>query len=178
MTIEEARAALNAGASVIDTMRRVWHLLDGGHRHAMSGGKLERAEGAAWGDPFASFKIERHGDPYGQVQMWRVNLALGTARMVQERPLRVDPDPKPWDERALAAELAAAVRASAKDDRLVWCGDRKREFKLDYGRALGVPHASQVDTARLRDALAAELSDEWVRDAGWWVRKEDRGVPE
>jgi hypothetical protein len=173
VTIGEARAALNAGADVVSTLRRVWYLLDGGDRHAMSRDKLERAEGVTWGDPFARFRIERHGDPYGQMQMWRVDLTRGTAEMVHERPLRVDPVPQPWDEGSLAAELAAAVRASADDPRLIWHTKQRREVRVQYGRALGVPTASEADATRLRNAIDAQLRGEWVRDAGWWVRKDD-----
>jgi hypothetical protein len=172
VTVEEARAALNADADIAETLRRVWHLLDGGDRHAMSGGKLDRAEGVTWRDPFASFRIERHGDPYGQMQTWRVNFVSGTAKMLHERPLRVDEVPQPWDDGLLAAELAAAVRADAEDPRLIWRRGR-REVKPDYGRALGVPHAKQSEAARLRDALDAQLGREWVRDAGWWMRRDD-----
>jgi hypothetical protein len=174
VTIGEARAALNGGADVVGTLRRVWHLLDGGDRHAMSRDKLERAEGVTWRDPFARFRIERHGDPYGQMQMWRVDLTRGRAEMVHERPLRVDAVPQPWDEGSLlAAELAAAVRAGTDDHRLRWHSKQRREVRVDYGRALGVSRASEADATRLRDALDAQLRGEWVRDAGWWVRKND-----
>ena len=171
-TAREARTALNADADVIGTLRRIWHLLDGNDGHAMSGGKLERAENVTWRDPVASFTIERHGDPYGQSQTWRVDLRRSTAQMVHERPLRVDPVPQPWDEGSVSTELAAAVRASA-DPRLIWHTKQRREVRVHYGRALGVPTASEADATRLRNAIDAQLRGEWVRDAGWWVRKDD-----
>jgi len=149
-------------------VRRVWHPLDGRDAHAMSGGKLDRAEGATWCDPFVRFRIERQGDPHGQVQSWRADLSRGTAVMVRERPLGVDPVPEPWD-----AELASPLQADPDDPPRLAQRAAAGSQALTIGALWGVSRVRPEDAARLREALNAQLRGEWVRDEGWWARREN-----
>lgn len=161
--------ALNAGDDVVRVLWRVWYLLDGADAHAMAGYKLlERAKNPTWRDPVATFEIERHGDPAGQIQTWNVNLARGTAECVDERPLRPQTSQLQQDEGALAAELASLIRAGEDDPRLRWADDRRHEVKVLADSALGGATSSQAK--RLREAIAAELGDAWVRERGLFVR--------
>lgn len=140
----------------------------------MAGFKLPRIENALWRDPVATFQIKRHGDPDGQLQTWRVDLAHGSAVCTSERPLRPRTPQLRWNERPVAAELARLIQSGEDDPRLRWRDDRRREVKVITTKALppGSPRATSDQATRLRTALTTELGDEWTRQMGWWVRAE------
>lgn len=167
--LAEARTALNAGAEITRTLWGVWHLLEGADSHAMDPSKVgSRAMNPGWRDPVATFEIERHGDPHGQVQTWRIDLARGTAECVAERPLRVHEVPSEGDLRVLAHDLAQLIRAGGHDPRLRWEDDSRLEVKVLADSALGGTTSGQA--TRLRKAIAVELGDGWRRERGLFVR--------
>ncbi|MGZ4301247.1 MAG: hypothetical protein ACXVR9_08670 [Gaiellaceae bacterium] len=171
VTLDDARAALNAGADLGDVLRRVWHLLSGAGAHAMAGYKLDRIENPSWRDPVATFQIERHGEPVGQTQRWRIDLRDGTAHCVSETPLRSRVSQQ-WDEGGLAAELARAIEAGEDDPRLRWRNSQRDAVKIVTTEVLpGAPSDHGPLATRLHRALAAELRDRWTRELGYWVKR-------
>src|SRR5262249_40092490 len=89
---------------------------------------------------------------------------------VSERSLA--PPTVQWNERTVAAELAALIRDGAEDPRLRWDKERRR-VKIRTTKVVPVgTRATERQTKRLHEELARALGDAWERDIGWWVQRE------
>lgn len=103
-----------------------WHEFTGSGSERMHAGKLGRMEAVRWDPPVLSFTIERHGamgmgSTRAELQHWRVDLDLKTARCEHSRSYRQAlPRAEGVRIEPIARELADGIIAGRSDQRLQW----------------------------------------------------------
>jgi len=168
--------------AAIQELANVWDELDGAHVEGMNSSKISavRIERPSWSHPLFTFAIERHGGTVNgstraEVQTWQVDVSTDTATLIGIAPRQLRSTAARMNARALADELAAAVRGSTANTAIDFAPDG-RSFAVRLGQLAQLNSGPKQTTdgrrRRVRVLLAQLLAPHgWTETSPWrWTR--------
>ncbi|MCO5102282.1 MAG: hypothetical protein M9885_15565 [Burkholderiaceae bacterium] len=161
-------------ADIDSLLAKCWDRFSGSNAEGMNADKLlGRIERPSWDPPSLSFEIERHGGTVmgssrAELHSWQIDLVEMSASLSVTGHLQLKSMAPRLDVKALARDVAAAIRIGQPDPRLKWLTGN--DVRVLIGEIIPAGSAVQQTLAGRRKRFWTAL-DEEVR--GW--QHEERG---